>query len=782
MSALIELISRVDDIALRERILQEAERTIRSKKFGLVFEEHLPELTPVLDAVIRKGSKVSIKGGKIDDVWLVIVIKGDSALCFNPVTHEQRDFTLDKLMAVAQFGEPIFPSLTPIAKIKNATNDRLWHTLIEADNYHALQLLEYLYPKQVDCIFIDPPYNTGARDWKYNNDFVDSNDNWRHSKWLSMMKRRLVIAKRILKDTGVLVITIDDNELSNLDCLLRDLFAGYERYIVTIEHNKRGRRGKNIAKTNEFALFLVKKGLEVICEEAMPGIGGEIRNLRRTGSGSLRSQRPNKFYPIYIDTVNECVVEIGTSLSREAEVFYEVPQSMKDKYPDRDLAIVWPFDEDGVEKNWHYAPVRAQLEFIAGKLSVRKQSYGWQIYYQLKEKDSKKYKSVWTGSLLDASTHGTELLEKILGRSQAFDFPKSLYAVVRCLEACVNNDKSALIVDFFAGSGTTLHAVNLLNAFDDGKRRCILVTNNELSDAEAKQMSEQGILPGSTEWEKHGICRSVTWPRTENSVLGKRSDGTVIEGEYLTRQTVQKELARSFFQLGFVDSSILQTTKIKKQLVALLGKDKLPQSLAKADSKYIISEKYPASILFNEAAAEEWLEALEDQDHITEFYIVTRTTSIFNGLKDKITELLGNILVTETVKRPMSQGLISNVEYFKLNFLDKSFVELGQQFREIIPILWLQSGAVGTRPEISAEDEIPDIFAPLNNTFAVLVDECSFYEFANEINGRKDLTHVYLVTNSDAAYREMASKIDVPNIKQLYRDYIDNFVLNTRRE
>lgn len=782
MSALTELISRIDDKALRERIIQETERATKNKKFGLVFEEHLPELTPIFDAVIRKGSKVSIKGKKLEDVWLVIMTNDHSALCFNQVAHEQKEFSFEDLVVVAEFGEPIFPSLTPVAQVTNDADNSLWHTLIEADNYHALQLLEYLSPKQVDCIYIDPPYNTGARDWKYNNNFVDSNDNWRHSKWLSMMKRRLVIAKRILKETGILVITIDDNELSHLDCLLQELFVGYERYIVTIEHNKRGRRGKNLAKTNEFALFLVKKGLEVICEELMPGLGGETRNLRRTGSGSLRGQRHKKFYPIYIDTSTESIVEIATNISRDAEIFYEIPQIIKDKYPDRELTIVWPLDKDGVEKNWHYAPIRAQLEFAAGKLSVRQQSYGWQVYYQLKEKISKKYKSVWSGSLLDASTHGTELLEKILGKSQAFDFPKSLYAVVRCLDACVRNNKNALIMDFFAGSGTTLHAVNLLNSSDDGKRRCILVTNNEVSEAEAKLMTQQGIQPGTFDWEKHGVCKSVTWPRTEYSVLGKRKDGTAIQGEYLTNQTIQKEIDRSFFQLGFIDSSTLQTTRVKKQLIALLGKDKLPQSLVKADSKFIVSEKYSASILFYDTCVDEWLEALTDQEHITDFYIVTNVTPTFNLIKEKITESLGTIIIAETIKRPMSEGFASNVEYFKLKFLDKSSVELGQQFREIVPILWLQSGAVGARPEIPVGDQIPDIFAPEGNTFAVLADECAFYQFASEIKGRKEITHVYLVTNSDASYREMAIKLDMPNVKQLYRDYIDNFVLNTRRE
>ena len=521
MAAIKDLLQQITDPMLRERLTEEVTRISKNKKFGLVFEEHVPECTPLYGVPIRCDSTVARKTGKLNQIYIVKKIDGKTAVCEDKVSSEITTISLCDLVAVAQFGDPIFPSLEPIAKVENSPNDSLWHTIIEADNYHALQLLEYLYEGQVDCIYIDPPYNTGARDWKYNNDYVDSNDAYRHSKWLSMMKKRLLIAKRLLKETGILIITIDDNELSHLDCILMSMFPEYDRFIVTIEHSKRGRRGKNMAKSNEYGLFLVRHGLDIICQETAIGLGGEVRNLRRTGSGSLRTQRHKKFYPIYIDTNKQCVVEIGEYLPLDQEPSYDVPNDVKKRFPDSSLSVIWPFDEDGVQKNWHYAAPRAKDELKLGKLSVREQKYGWQVYYQLRERNSKKYKTVWTGSHLDASTHGTELLTKILNRGQAFDFPKSLYAVLQCLYASVKDNPSALIVDFFAGSGTTLHAVNLLNAEDNGKRRCILVTNNEVSEAEAQLLTERGYQPGDPEWEKHGICRSVTWPRTEYSILGR---------------------------------------------------------------------------------------------------------------------------------------------------------------------------------------------------------------------------------------------------------------------
>lgn len=780
MSAIRNLLQQITDPTLRERLTEEVNRISKNKKFGLVFEEHVPECTPLYNVPIKLGSTVARKTGKMDKIYTIRKIDGKAAVCENKTTLETAAIPLCELVSVAQFGEPIFPSLEPIDKVENAPGDSLWHTIIEADNYHALQLLEYLYEGQVDCIYIDPPYNTGARDWKYNNDYVDSNDAYRHSKWLSMMKKRLLIAKHLLKETGIFIVTIDDNELSHLDCVLLEIFPEYDRFIVTIEHSKRGRRGKNMAKSNEYALFLVRHGLDVICEETTIGLGGETRNLRRTGSGSLRAQRHKKFYPIYVDTTEQRVIEIGEYLPLDEEPSYDVPDDVKERHPDNSLSVIWPIDEDGIQKNWHYAAPRAKSEMELGKLSVREQKYGWQVYYQLRERDSKKYKTVWTGSHLDASTHGTELLTTILGRGQAFDFPKSLYAVLQCLYASVKDNPNALVVDFFAGSGTTLHAVNLLNAEDGGKRRCILVTNNEVSEAEARELKEAGYQPGDPEWESRGICRSVTWPRTEYSILGKRADGIKLTGEYYTSQTTSKEINRSFYQLGFVENPAALTHAAKKQIVALIGKDKLPQSLVNTDSRFVVSEKHNASVLFDPEAANEWLVALEEQEHITDLYIVASEKRTFNEIKAKVVELLGTLTITEPLKRPMSDGFSANVEYFKLGFLDKNSVSLGQQFCEILPLLWLKAGAIGERPELDGVD-IPDMLILTQNSFAVLLDEDCYGKFADALLEAGNISTVYFVTNSEEAFREMSNGIGIKRTYQLYRDYIDNFVIGSRR-
>lgn len=145
--------------------------------------------------------------------YQVLGIQDGKAVCLKRGETEAVELPVEDLVTIAEFGDPIWPYLKPLDSVCNAPDSDLWHTLIEADNYHALQLLEYLYAGKVDCIYIDPAYNTGARDWKYNNDYVDGSDTYRHSKWLSFMEKRLGLAKKVLNPSkSVLIIAIDEKE------------------------------------------------------------------------------------------------------------------------------------------------------------------------------------------------------------------------------------------------------------------------------------------------------------------------------------------------------------------------------------------------------------------------------------------------------------------------------------------------------------------------------------------------------------------------------------------
>lgn len=768
MAAINDLLRQIPDMTLRSRLEQEFARISKNKKFGLVFEEHIPECTPLYDVAIKRGSTVARKAGHINDVHTVLNLNNDTALCLNKATGETITIPLAELVSVAQFGEPIFPMLQPIDYVENAPESNLWHTIIEADNYHALQLLEYLYPKQVDCIYIDPPYNTGAKDWKYNNDYVDSSDSWRHSKWLSMMQKRLRIAKRILSNDGVLITTIDDNEYAHLWVLLNEIFPEFTHTCVTIQHNPGGTQGKKFSVTHEYAIYSYLPESTIFRKQHT---GGDVYNLRRWGSTSGRYEGATCFYPIILDK-DYRIIGFGDLLDRDLHPSSQV------EYNDDGTIYVWPIDKNGIEKKWRYS--RDTVESVRDRMFIEKR--GTRIEVILR-RESEPPKTVWTDALFNAEAHGTDMIKSIIGGG--FSYPKSLYAVREALGFAVLGKSDALIVDFFAGSGTTLHAVSLLNAEDGGHRRCILVTNNEVSVDEARNLQRDGYHPGDPEWEKHGICRSVTWPRTKYSILGRSADNSPLTGEYYMNLTTIKEEERSFYQLGFVENPATLSVGAKKQLVSILrnkdGKAQLPQSLVKSDSKFIVTEKHTASILFDPDSVDEWLAALEEQDHITDFYIVVKEVAVFKEIKEKVSNLLGPINVASQVKRPMSEGFPANVEYFKLGFLDKNSVSLGQQFREILPLLWLKSGAVGKRPEVSSDEE-PEMLILPQNGFAVLIDETKYAEFAEKLTLEDNIRVVYFVTNSEEAFREMSTGIKVNNTYQLYRDYIDNFVLGSRRD
>lgn len=814
MAAINELLRQITDITLRERLTEEVNRISKNKKFGLVFEEHVPECTPLYGVPVRRGSTVARKTGKMNEIYTVKMLDDEAAVCEEKVSLETMTIPLCELVSVAQFGEPIFPSLEPIDKVVNAPADDLWHTIIEADNYHALQLLEYLYEGKVDCIYIDPPYNTGARDWKYNNDYVDSNDAYRHSKWLSMMKKRLKLAHRLLNpETGVLIVTIDEHEVHHLRTLLEEIFPESYIQMATIVINQKGVSQGRLARTEEYAVyvFMPNAFLPVhhddylsFDETAQTQSVPRWERLLRGGTDSQREDSPTLFYPVFVDPEKKMITGVGEimPLGQDPDL-----TSFAEK------TVAWPIRTDGSFGRWQVSPPTFKELIDSGFARVGtydKKRGTWTVLYLNRgtrkriddgeiiitgkdpvtgvvsvefaspEARMRNIKTVWHRRLHDSGVYGSSLLSTIIGRDNNFTFPKSIYSTRDAVAAVVRNNPNALIVDFFAGSGTTLNAVNLLNAEDRGKRRCILVTNNEVSDAETRKLKAAGYQPGDPEWESHGICRSVTWPRTVYSILGKRTDGTVLTGEYFTSQTTTKEVNRSFYHLGFVENPAAITQTAKKQIVALIGKDKLPQSLVKPDSRFIVSEKHTASVLLDPEAVDEWLAALNEQDQVTEFYIVAKDSQTFSKIKAKVVDLLGTLSVTEPLKRAMSEGFAANVEYFKLGFLDKNSVSLGQQFWEILPLLWLKAGAIGERPEPDGL-ELPDMLVLPQNSFAVLLDEDCYGKFAEALLEAENIGTVYFVTNSEEAFREMSDGIGIERTYQLYRDYIDNFVIGSRR-
>lgn len=697
MALLQDLIKQIDDETLRQRIMAEVGKLTKQKKFGLVFEEHLPECTPLYDVEIRMDSKVALKAGQVSDIYIVRSIDGDNAICEHKTDHAEAEFALDDLVAVAEFGEPIYPYLKPIDTVCNAPGSDLWHTLIEADNYHALQLLEYLYAGKVDCIYIDPPYNTGARDWKYNNDYVDGSDAYRHSKWLSFMEKRLKLAKKLLnpKDS-VLIVTIDEKEYLHLGCLLEEIFSEARIQMITTVISAKG-----VVRTGQFSrveeyIYILELGNSSVQPGIYNMLEDEIKKesdrpiewlgFRRRAPQAKRNSRPNQFYPVFVSNSDGRIVSIGDVVKHGVDrKSIPVPEG---------CTALWPLSKDGDERLWSLVPEQARLNFEKGYLRVNNwnpESRIGTVYYlpsgtiddiengkaeitgyNVDGSVEAKYhsegttppKRVWNMKTHNAETYGTNILNAIIGKR--FDYPKSLYAVHDTLRFYVEQKKNALIIDFFSGSGTTLHAVNLLNAEDGGHRRCIMVTNNEVSDAEAKALTKQGLKPGDEEWESLGIARYVTWPRTICSIEGHDVGGNPLKGNYL-------------------------------------------------GSNF-----------------------------------------------------------------PMADGFKANAAYFKLGFLDKASVRIGRQFREMLPTLWMKAGCFGPCPTLAGQ-KVPDYMVLPENRMAILNDNSCFAKFAEEVGNAPEIETVYLVTDSDADYRSMSRGLNVKQTYQLYRDYLDNFRINSRR-
>lgn len=603
MAALHDLISQIEDTELRGRIEQELAKFSEQKKFGLVFEEHLPECVPLYGVPIKKGCKVAQKSGSTSNYYTVLRVEGNNVYCTDKKESQLTNFLKQDLVCVAEFGEPIYPYLQQIDSIYSSDDEvSPAHALIEADNYHALQLLEYLYAGKADCIYIDPPYNTGARDWKYNNDYVDSSDQYRHSKWLSMMKKRLLLAKKLLNpSTGVLIVTIDEHEVHHLRCLLEETFQEFYIQMVTYVSNPTGATQGRFSRIEEYAIYCFSKNAYLAAfDDPMIGENDDTKEVRwksllRSGTDARREDRRNMFYPVYVDSKKGIVVKAGEPLPFEDKPNFS---------PVEGLDVAWPIRIDGTLGRWSVGVERFR-ELIAkgyvqlGKYDSRRRTYG--ITYISSEiqrmiedgtviitgknnetgvvtieyttSHTQSIRTVWYRTRHNAGVYGTNLLSNILCNKKAFSFPKSIYSTKDAIATIIANKPNALIIDFFAGSGTTLHAVNLLNAEDGGKRQCVLVTNNEVSDEEAKSLKAQGYQPGDKEWEKLGIARYVTWPRTVCSIEGHDVNGNPLKGSYIGSDIPMADGFKAnavFFKLGFLDKNSVALGRQFRDLIPLL--------------------------------------------------------------------------------------------------------------------------------------------------------------------------------------------------------------------
>ena len=638
----------------------------KQREFGLVFEHNRPERMRLYGKLVSVGDTVQImapRGERETDenrvCWKVESVTGEVAgLVGVDASGETREAALEDLVAVAEYDEPIYAGLRETGRVERG-GDKPYQIVINGENYHVLESLLFCYAGKVDCIYIDPPYNTGARDWKYNNDYVDGGDEYRHSKWLAMMERRLKLAKQLLNPRdSVLIVTIDEKEYLRLGMLLEQVFSGSRVQMISSVINPAGvaRQGE-FARTDEY-IYVVYIGSSspqkvALGDEWLGGVGSSCKNtlhwnsLMRTGTNSLRSDRPNLFYPIYVSKDGTSIVRIGDSLPRDMSRF--------DVADIDGCKTVWPIRTNGDEGNWQISQgaLRACIDkgFVRlGRFTDR----GMAISY-LKSGEQKKIETglfpvvgyrkdgsvvvddseyeakyipgtQWRIASHDASRNGSGMIRRLIP-GRAFTFPKSLYAVEDAIRFFVANKSEALVVDFFSGSGTTAHAVMRLNHQDGGCRSCICVTNNEVSDEEEKRLTKQGYRHGDTEWERLGICEYVTKPRIEAAITGLTPDGEPIKGDYKFVDEFPMadgfEENAVFFDLTYENPRMVEFGESFDAVAPLLWlrAGARGRVIDHAQKGFAAADSY--AVLFTYAYANEFVEAVSANPAIKCAYVVT---------------------------------------------------------------------------------------------------------------------------------------------------------------
>lgn len=512
------------------------------------------------------------------------------------------------------------------------------NVMIVGDNYHALAVLNFTHEKSIDVIYIDPPYNTGKKDFKYNDQWVDKEDGYRHSKWLTFMEKRLKLARSLLKDTGIIIISIDDNEYAQLKLLCDQIFleSNYIATLPTIMNLKGNQDQFGFAGTHEYTLiyarnkqkaeighFPLEEEEMLDWEEDEYGYYKKGANLKSSGVNAPREKRPNLFYPVLYKQGNEYVETIPEEehkrlYDKETKKFDdEYLKKLREKYEKQGYLFLLP------QSNVQYMTWRWQREKIESEpynIIINNNGLSFSIYKKqrpsLTDLPSKKPKTIFYKPEY-SSGNGTNLLKGIFGK-KVFNNPKPLELIKDLLLLTTN--KGSVVLDFFAGTGITAHAVLELNKEDGGKRKYILCTNNEDND-------ETGLK----------IATDICYPRLEKIIHGyKDNKGNKIKalGSNL-----------KYFQTDFVGS--VPTDKNKKIIV-----DKSTEMLClkenafnriKEDVGYKIfkNSKIFVGIIYDEESIERFIQEAKNITGAFHVYVFSLDDNVpeydFEEIKDRVT-------------------------------------------------------------------------------------------------------------------------------------------------
>ncbi len=447
--------------------------------------------------------------------------------------------------------------------------------VIRGNNLLALHSLYKQYAGKVKLIYIDPPYNPDSK----SNTFC-YNNNFNESSWLTFMRNRLLISKKLLKNDGAMIIAIDDNQFLELGLIIKEIFKNYELHCITIIHNPRGIQGTNFSYTHEYAFFIIPIGIKTIIDRNILEEDIEWSNLRNWGGESLREDAKNCFYPIIINKSTCEIVEFGDVCS---DAYHPKSSNLIKK----DNIYIYPIDTSGVERKWRYA--RQSVEEIKHLLRAKKKNNHWDIEIG---KNFGAYKTVWIDTKYDANEYGTKIVKSLVPDCK-FDFPKSLYNVYDCLYSVVGNDKEAIILDFFGGSGTTAHAVLELNKNDGGKRKFILceqmhyvenVTNRRVNQVIKNNKHDSFIYTELMEWNEANIFR-IQKSKTAEELLK-------IWEDMQSKAFISYKVDPKTINENISDFKDLPLDDQKKFLIEILDKNQLYVNYSEIeDTEYKVSEK-----------------------------------------------------------------------------------------------------------------------------------------------------------------------------------------------
>lgn len=444
-------------------------------------------------------------------------------------------------------------------------DDQMTGLLINGDNFHGLNLLMPRYGRQIKYVYIDPPYNAQSSEILYKNTF-------KHSSWLTMIQNRIQQSLPLLSDDSVYTIAIDEVENYQLGLLTEKLLGHYDgKTNISVVINPSGQQGKNFSTTNEYLHFFYHDMPNMLEKEnrseETADVRGFMNGAKGEGGNYLRTSGKTCFYAIYVED-NE-IIGFGDVCSDD---FHPQANVINGK-----ITEIYPVDADGVERKWLFG--RDTVDEIIGELSV-KCNKNTGLLEVIRTKKDINYKTVWTDKKYSAKQNGTILLSKLFGK-KVFTFPKSLYAVLECVHIACNSKKDAIVLDFYAGSATTGHAVMKINK-DGGRRKYILIEmGNYFERATKARIKKATYAVDEKFWEKgrptnrnNGVSQIIKYMSLEsyedtlsNIELSDNNNqlSSLLDEDYLIHYMVDFESRGSLLDIDAFSNPFAYTMKVTEK-------------------------------------------------------------------------------------------------------------------------------------------------------------------------------------------------------------------------